>query len=155
MRSVYDSSRRRFCRHRLLHYSLRILFINQRKSKSALSLNKRLRFLRLHHQRSKKTRLLRQRDIITNPMPTAGRLEEALAGLQDGHRLVVHFVQNGAGQDVHGYGGAVVRVRRRAGSWWESDFKAEDCFVGRVGEFVFVDDFEDGEGGALGRRRCC
>lgn len=88
-------------------------------------------------------------------MPAAGRLEEALAGLQDGHRLVVHFVQNGAGQDVHGYGGAVVRVRRRAGSWWESDFKAEDCFVGRVGEFVFVDDFEDGEGGALGRRRCC
>lgn len=51
---------------------------------------------------------------------------------------------------MHGYGGAVVRVWRSTGSRWEGDFETEDRFVGGVGEFVFVDDFEDGEGGALG-----
>ena len=51
---------------------------------------------------------------------------------------------------MHGYGGAVVGVWRSTGSRWEGDFEAEDRFVGGVGEFVFVDDFEDGEGGALG-----
>jgi len=47
---------------------------------------------------------------------------------------------------VHGDTGAAVRVRWRAGSGWEGDFETEDRLVGRVEEFVFVDEFEDGEG---------
>jgi hypothetical protein len=138
-----------------LHDSLPIFFINVHKPKRPGGLQRSLHNLRLQHHGGKKTRLLRQRGIIADPMPATGRLEEALTSLLDGHRLVVHFVQDGAGEDVDGYGGAVMSVRRRAGSWREGDFQAQDCFVGCVEEFVFVDDFEDGEGGALGRGGLC
>lgn len=148
MRSVYDSSRRRFCRHRLLHYSLRILFINQRKSKSALSLNKRLRFLRLHHQRSKKTRLLRLRSIVADHVSTSGSFEEAVAGFQYSHGLVVHLVEHGASKNLHGCGSAVVGVWWRAGAGWEGDFETDDAFVGGVGELVLVHELKCREWGA-------
>jgi len=79
-------------------------------------------------------------------MPAPGRFVKALTGPLDCHRLVVHLVQNGPREDVHGDTGAAVRVRWRAGSGWEGDFETEDRLVGRVEEFVFVDEFEDGEG---------
>jgi len=71
-------------------------------------------------------------------MSTPWRFEEALAGLQHRHRLVVHLVEDGAGEDVHGDGGAVVGVRRGAGAGWEGDFEADDGFGGGIGEFVLV-----------------
>jgi hypothetical protein len=54
---------------------------------------------------------------------------------------------------VDGYGGAVVGVWWCAGARWEGHFQTEDGLVGSVWEFVFVDDFEGGEGGALGLER--
>jgi hypothetical protein len=106
-----------------LHNSLPIFLINVHKPKRPGGLQRSLHNLRLQHHRSKETRLLRQRGVIADPMPAPRRLEEALASLLDGHRLVVHFVQDSAREDVDGYGGAVMSVRRRAGSRWEGDFE--------------------------------
>ena len=119
-----------------------ILLINQRKPKSALRLNERLRLRRLHHQRSKQTRLLGLRSIVADPVPAAGSFEEAISGFQHSHGLVVHFVEDGAGEDVHGYGSAVVGVRWRAGAGREGDFEADDAFVGGVGELVIVNELK-------------
>lgn len=133
------SFHRSFRRRRPLHHSLRILLIDQRKPKSTLRRNKRFRLRRLHHQRSKQTRLLSLRSIVADPVPASGSFEEAFAGFQHCHRLVVHLVEDGAGEDVYGCGCAVVGVRWGAGSGWEGDFEADDAFVGGVGELVFVD----------------
>ena len=125
-----------------------ILLINQSKPKSTVRLNERLRLRRLHHQRSKQTRLLGLRSIVADPVPTPGSFEKAISGFQHSHGLVVHFVEDSAGEDVHGYGSAVVGMRWRTGAGRESDFEADDAFVGGVGELVFVHQFKRWERGA-------
>ena len=133
------SFHRSFRRRRPLHHSLRILLIDQRKPKSTLRRNKRLRLRRLHHQRSKQTGLFRLRGIVADPVPTPGSFEETFAGFQHCHWFVVHLVEDSAGEDVHGCGCTVVGVWWGAGAGWEGDFEADDAFVGGVGELVFVD----------------
>jgi len=51
---------------------------------------------------------------------------------------------------VHGDEGAVVGVRWRGRRGGEADFEPENAFVGGVAEFVFVEDFKGGWGGAGG-----
>jgi len=125
-------------RRRSLHHSLPPLLINQRKPKSALRLNERLRLRRLHYQRSKKTRLFRLRSIIADPVPTSGSFEETVAGFQHRHWLVIHLVEDGASEDVYGCGSTMVGVRWCAGAGRESDFEADDALVGGIGELVSV-----------------
>jgi hypothetical protein len=50
---------------------------------------------------------------------------------------------------VHRHRSAGVGVRWRTASWRESDFEAEDAFVGGVDEFVLVHYLESGEWRAL------
>jgi hypothetical protein len=105
----------------------------------------------LHNHGGEKARLLRLRGIVTDPMPATRSFKKALTGFQNGHRLVVHLVQNSTGKHVHRHRSAGVDVWWRTGSWCEGDFEAEDAFVGGVGEFVLVHYLEIGEWRAEGR----
>lgn len=125
----------------LLHHNLEVFLINHNKSERAMLFNDGINLLRLQHHRGENARLFRLGGIIADPVPAAWSLIEALASSQHLHRLVVHLVENGAGEHVHGDRGAVVGVRWRAGSGRESDFEADDAFVGGVEEFVLVYQF--------------
>ena len=91
--ALSPSSRRR----RPLHNSLCVFFVDQRKPKSALRLNKRLRLRCFHHERSKQTRLLCLGSIVADPMSTPRGFEETVSGFENSHRLVVHLVEDCAG----------------------------------------------------------
>ena len=84
-------------------------------------------------------------------MPTPRSFEETVSGFENSHRLVIHLVEDCAGEHVHRYGSAVVGVWRRAGTRREGDFETDDAFFRRIGELVFVDQLECREWGACER----
>lgn len=114
----------------------------------ALLLNNGIQPLRLQNKGRDEARPLRLGRIRTDPMSAPGRLVEAVPSLLDRHRVVVHLVQEGAGEHVHGDEGAVVRVRRTGCPGAKGDFHAQNALVGRVEELVFVEELEGGEGTA-------
>jgi len=72
-----------------------------------------------------------------------GRLLKALSSHLNRHRVVVHFVQDGAGEYVYDDKGAMVGMRRDGCAGREGNFQRENAFVGGVEEFVLVEDFEE------------
>lgn len=136
--------------HHPLQHRLPKLLIDRHQPHRPLPLKNLIHLLRLQNQRREDARALRCRHVCADDVPASRRLVEAVARVLDRHRVVVHFVEHGAGEHVHGDEGAVVGVRWRGRRGGEADFEPENAFVGGVAEFVFVEDFKGGWGGAGG-----